>query len=124
MFRGLLDNLHKAYKGNEIYIPDAIYPLISEWYKSTFTIVSLVAGRMPVLEYNGKKLIPYDETAVSKSYQSCPIHVPDRILEKSIIIESSLVEYVEPIREEKKEEIVEKVVPARKIIKQKKVRFV
>ncbi len=104
MFRPLLNNLHKVYKGNEIYIPTAVYDLITGWlcqkhrkdpkYVKTYT-------------WNGKTLIPYDEDKALKAYQATPIHVPERILEKSIVIETSLEEIVKPEPVVEKEEKVE-----------------
>ena len=99
MFKGLLRNLDKVYTGNEIYIPDAIYPLIKEWMEQTYFGHS-TAG-MTLLKWNKKLLVPYCEEDALKAYQKCPIHLPERILEKSIVIEASLVEApTNPIREE------------------------
>ncbi|MHA2047536.1 MAG: hypothetical protein ACW99G_22375 [Candidatus Thorarchaeota archaeon] len=103
MFKILLRNLDKAYTGKEIYIPDAIYPLIKEWMEKTYFHHRVKPSAN--LKWNGKTLVPYDEEDVLKSYQSCPIHLPERILEKSIVIEASLMEVApEPVREEKKKE--------------------
>ena len=99
MFKSLLRKLDKVYTGGEIYIPDAIYPLIKEWMEQTYFHHRT---RPDVnLKWNKKVLVPYCEEDALKAYQACPIHLPERILEKSIVIEASLPEtYVEPVREE------------------------
>jgi hypothetical protein len=103
VFKVLLRNLSKVYQGNEIYIPDALYPLIKDWMERTY-----FDHKVPDtahLKWMGKVLLPYDEEEVLRSYQLCPIHLPERILEKSIVIEASLVETApEPVREEVKKE--------------------
>jgi hypothetical protein len=110
MFKSLLRKLDKVYTGTEIYIPDAIYPLIKEWMEQTYFHHRT---RPDVnLKWNKKILVPYDEGDHLKAYQACPIHLPERILEKSIIIEASLQDKPEPVREEvkvpKPEIVVEK----------------
>ena len=99
MFKSLLRKLDKVYTGTEIYIPDAIYPLIKEWMEQTY-FHHRTPG-MTILKWNKKMLVPYDEEEVLKAYQACPIHLPERILEKSIVIEASLVDtQPEPVQEE------------------------
>lgn len=108
MFKPLLDKLYSIYPGNIIYIPSAIYGLVTEWIEQ-----SSLYRRSPVgfteYRYNDKVILPYDEDEILKAYQSVPIHVPERILEKSIIIETSLFTE-EPVKVEKEVKVEEKPV--------------
>lgn len=91
MFSRLLRDLHEIYSGNEIYIPDALYPLVRGWFIQKYgqgQHISLSAN----IKYRGKVVLPYDEDKQLVAYQSTPIHLPERILEKSIVIEASLVQ--------------------------------
>jgi len=106
MFRPLLNNLHEVYSGNEIYLPTAVFDLVTGW-------LCQKSNKNPryVTEYRwkGKHLVPYDEDAALRAYQSTPIHVPERILEKSIVIETSLVEIEKPKPVRKEKEKVEPI---------------
>lgn len=99
MFKVLLNRLAETYSGDIIYIPDALFPLVTDWLckkhnKDPRTVTRYV--------WRSKTLLPYDEEDILKSYQQCPIHVPERILEKSIVIEASLLDKPEPVKEVKK----------------------
>lgn len=103
MFRPLLNRLWDIYHGDTLYIPDALYPLIKDWLEKSVLRTSLPAAAL--LKWKGKKIRPYDEEAILTAYQSCPIHVPERILEKSIVIVADLPDEQpepEPVREEVK----------------------
>jgi hypothetical protein len=109
MFKSLLRKLDKVYTGKEIYIPDAIYPLIKEWMEQTYFHHRT---RPDVnLKWNKKVLVPFDEEEHLKAYQACPIHLPERILEKSIVIEASLEHTV--VAEEPIEKPVSRPTPPR-----------
>lgn len=122
MFKGLMKKLHETYQGNEIYIPDAIYPLVKDWMERTY-----FEARVPDtahLKWRGKILLPYDEENILTAYQTCPIHVPARILEKSIVIETSLeMTYREEVVVPKPEIVVEEKKPTRKKIKKRRRRY-
>ncbi|MHA1962758.1 MAG: hypothetical protein ACW99U_21425, partial [Candidatus Thorarchaeota archaeon] len=116
----LLRELHSTFSGTEIYIPDAIYPLVKDWMEKTY--FGHKTTGMAILKWKGKILIPYDETDVLTAYQTCPIHIPERILEKSIVIEASLEETATHTQEVVKPKPKPQG-PTRRIIKKRRVSF-
>jgi hypothetical protein len=102
MFSPLLDRLHKIYTGYEIYVPTAVFALMEGWLR----------GRSRyshnAFTWKGKEIIPYEEDKILEAYQATPIHVPERILEKSVVVEFSLEEPedLEILREVKTEPVV------------------
>ncbi|MHA2047873.1 MAG: hypothetical protein ACW99G_24075 [Candidatus Thorarchaeota archaeon] len=120
MFKKLLRELHSTFSGTEIYIPDAIYPLVKDWMEKTY--FGHKTTGMAILKWKGKTLIPYDETDVLTAYQTCPIHIPERILEKSIVIEASLEDTITPTRKEVKPKPVVQT-NTRRTIKKRRVSF-
>ena len=107
MFSPLLKDLDKVYKGDTIYLPEVVYDMVITWIKSQTRIGVLIGYSVKgqVYTYRGKRLLPFNEENMMAAYQSIPIHVPERILEKSIVIEVSLEpKSVEQPREEVKPE--------------------
>ena len=108
MFSKLLRQLAEVYQGEELYIPDALYPLITDWLCKRH---NKDPRQVQVYKWSGKKLVPYDEDKQLAAYQATPIHLPERILEKSIVIEASLEstirEEVKPSATVPKEDIVD-----------------
>lgn len=123
MFKNLLNSLHKTFGGQEIYIPDAIYPLVKDWMDKTYFGHKTPA--MAHIKWKGKLLLPYDEADILTAYQTCPIHVPERILEKSIVIETSLDPYTqpEPQRVKKPKPVPAPQTTTRKTVKRRVLRW-
>ena len=89
MFNSLLRELSKIYQG-DIYLPDPVYEMVKNWMSSSSMYGNTYASYPQQIEYRGRKIFPYDEEKLLAAYQSTPIHVPERILEKSTVIEVSL----------------------------------
>ena len=88
MFHRLIRDLHKAFPGNEIYMPEPLHQLVHKWLIAQ----GKIKGSGKQVRFKGKKILAYDESAVHKAYQLTPIHVPRRIMEKASIMEFSLPE--------------------------------
>jgi hypothetical protein len=99
MFTQLLDSLSREFSGTEMYLPDALYDMVKDWFCRKH---DKEPGNVVSFRYKGKFVKPYDETRVLRAYQACPIVVPERILEKTYIIECSIgdtQQQPEPVKE-------------------------
>ncbi|MHA2066264.1 MAG: hypothetical protein ACXABY_17980 [Candidatus Thorarchaeota archaeon] len=98
MFHKLLRGLHDAFPGEEMYLPDPLFQLVTKWMIAQ----GHIRGGKQV-KYRGKLVLAYDEDAVQKAYHLTPIHIPKRIMEKATIMEFSLGENLcEPDEPEEK----------------------
>jgi len=73
MLKTLLDDLHRAYPGNEIYVPHEAYSIIVEWAKKQYKTTAKISS------WKGKKLVPYYEDHVRQAYLRTPVYLYNTI---------------------------------------------